>query len=104
MDPRAPTLARAKLVNNTFTMARTYSSSTLHDGKQKTLCDAIALTIKDHVFFSGRLIEGVRENAQELINHAWQHFRLSLDGQVQGQPFLYAPPTFRNLKFGVTDT
>lgn len=82
------TLARAKLVNNTLIdwhdllVSDSASTETKHYGGR------IAFDDQEHVFFSiGDL--GVRENAQDLTNHAGCIIRLNLDGKVPADnPFV----------------
>jgi len=82
------TLARAKLVNNTLTEWHDLLISDSATTETKHYGGRIAFDDQDHVFFSVG-DRGVRENAQELTNHAGSIIRLSLNGQVPADnPFV----------------
>ncbi|QRV23820.1 PQQ-dependent sugar dehydrogenase [Marinomonas foliarum] len=80
-DGANTTLARAKLTNNSLTdwqdvfVTDSATSTTKHYGGR------IAFDDKEHVFFSVG-DRGVRDNAQDLTNHAGSVIRLNLDGTV----------------------
>ncbi len=84
----ATTIARAKLLNNTLVdfndllITKSRTSTTAHFGSRITFDD------KGHLFFSiGD--RGVRENAQDLKNHAGSILRLNLDGSIPfDNPFI----------------
>lgn len=87
-DQGATTLARGKLTDSTLTdwqdvfISRSRTSTNHHFGSR------IAFDRQGHVFMSiGD--RGVRENAQDLYNHAGTIVRLNVDGSVpQDNPFI----------------
>ncbi|GGN31414.1 MULTISPECIES: PQQ-dependent sugar dehydrogenase [Marinomonas] len=82
------TLARAKLIDNGFTKWQDLLVSDSASSDSKHYGGRIAFDDKGHVFFSiGD--RGVRENAQNLNNHAGSIIRLNLDGSVPADnPFV----------------
>ncbi|NLU98933.1 dehydrogenase [Marinomonas sp. UCMA 3892] len=87
-DGAKTTLARAKLADNKLTewhdllVTDSATSETKHYGGR------IAFDNQEHVFFSVG-DRGVRENAQDLTNHAGSVIRLNLDGSVpRDNPFV----------------
>ena len=87
-DGAKTTLARAKLADNKLTewhdllVTDSATSETKHYGGR------IAFDGQQHVFFSVG-DRGVRENAQDLTNHAGSVIRLNLDGSVpRDNPFV----------------
>lgn len=87
-DGSKTTLARAKLAGNKLTewhdllVTDSATSETKHYGGR------IAFDDQEHVFFSVG-DRGVRENAQDLTNHAGSVIRLNLDGSVpRDNPFV----------------
>lgn len=83
----ATALARTKLVNDTFTtwqellVTRSTTDESYHFGSRITFDDS------GHVFF-GVGDRGVRDNSQDLSNHAGSIIRLNLDGSVpKDNPF-----------------
>lgn len=82
------TLARAKLVGNKLTEWHDLLVTDSATNESKHYGGRIAFDDKGHVFFSVG-DRGIRENAQDLTNHAGSVIRLNLDGSVPANnPFV----------------
>lgn len=77
----ATVLARAKLVNETFKAWQELLVTKSTTEKDYHFGSRVAFDDKGHVFF-GVGDRGVRENSQDLSNHAGSIMRLNLDGSV----------------------
>jgi glucose/arabinose dehydrogenase len=87
-DGSKTTLARAKLVGNKLTEWHDLLVTDSATNESKHYGGRIAFDDKGHVFFSVG-DRGVRDNAQDLTNHAGSVIRLNLDGNVPANnPFV----------------